>query len=422
MPTIKSLILAAALGVPMLNLITPQKAQALPNAIFGRDTLYDLPASDISNIRNSGFSTVVLFVVDVHANGDLNYDSHADIVRNGAYIGDPGWPSRLAQLKQAPSSVVRIEMCTGGAGAQSWVNIKNLIAQQGTGSSSILYRNFQVLKNTLGIDAICNDDEVAFDGPSAAAFNRMITSLGMKNTLCPYNNVGYWQYLVQNSSIDRVYLQCYDGGAGNNPNTWAGWLGMPCDPGCWFNDSVSTVQSKMSGWGSGCKGGWMWQYEFIKGNLSAYAAAVYNGIGFRGDTWGRFTCRKSGLVLDVIGANTANGTLVEQWGWNKGNNQQWNPEFLSGNQYRIRGRQSGRVLDMAASTTANNANVEIWDWNGGNNQKFTFTNNGGNFYTPIFVHDGKALSVFGGSTSPGANVVQFDYNGGQNAQWEFGPL
>jgi hypothetical protein len=212
MPTIKSLILAAALCVPMLNLITPQKAQALPNAIFGREELYTLNSASIAKIRNSGFSTVVLFVVDVAANGDLNYNGNHPVVSNGQFTDVSGWGARVAALKTSPSSVVRIEVCTGGAGARSWINIKNLIASQGTGPSSILYRNFQALKNALGLDAISNDDEMAFDGPSAAAFNRMITSLGMKNTLCPYNNWDYWQYLCQNSQIDRVYLQCYDGG------------------------------------------------------------------------------------------------------------------------------------------------------------------------------------------------------------------
>ena len=416
---------AAAFAACVLSLAGPYQASAAPNAVFGREELFTLNSGNISALKSSGFTTVILFVVDVESNGDLNYNGDHLIVSNGSYIGDSGWPSRLAALKTPPSSIVRLEVCTGGAGAPSWTNIKNLIASQGTGSGSILYRNFQTLKNTLGIDAICNDDEVQFDSGSAAQFNNMISSLGMKNTLCPYNNPGYWQSVFQNSRIDRIYLQCYDGGAGNDPGTWSGYFGgFPVDPGDWNSDSQSTVRSKMSSWGNeGVKGGFMWQLELMgDGNLAGYAQSVYDGIGFRGNANFRVTCKNSGLVLDAAGAGTGNGTAIDQWYYNGQQNQEWYPNFLGGNQYEMIGVQSGRVLDIGGANTSNNYPVELWDWNSGNNQRFTFTENGGNFFTPIFVHDGKALTVYGGSTSAGTGVVQYDYNGGTNAQWSFGPL
>ncbi len=147
------------------------------------------------------------------------------------------------------------------------VNIKNLIAAQGTGPASILYKNFQVLKSTLGIDAICNDDEVAFDATSAATFNKMITTLGMKNTLCPYNNASYWQSIFNNSSIDAIYLQCYDGGAGNDPGTWNGYFGG-------FKVAARATEVRRTArppfnpefatWAPVCiSGGFMWQLEVI---------------------------------------------------------------------------------------------------------------------------------------------------------------
>jgi hypothetical protein len=161
-------------GLWLLFALSPSLIAA--SVIFGREELFTLNSGNISALKNSGFTTVILFVVDVAANGDLNYNGDHLIITNGTYIGDSGWPSRLAALRTAPTSIMRIEVCTGGAGAQSWNNIKNLIASQGTGPGSILYRNFQTLKNTLGIDAICNDDEAAFDASSAAVFNNMITA------------------------------------------------------------------------------------------------------------------------------------------------------------------------------------------------------------------------------------------------------
>jgi len=253
---------------------------APPVAVFGRESFFTLDSSDTAKLKNSGFNTAVLFVVDVETNGDLNFNGDHLIITNGVYMGDAEWPVRLAALRVAPTSITRIEVCTGGAGAPSWTNIKNLIAAQGTNTGSILYKNFQTLKNTLGIDAICNDDEVAFDSASAIQFNRMITSLGMKNTLCPYNNVSYWQSVFNNSSIDAIYLQCYDGGAGNDPGTWNGYFGgFKVAPGDWSNDGLATVQSKFIAWSPVINGGFIWQFENISAaDLASYATIINTAV------------------------------------------------------------------------------------------------------------------------------------------------
>jgi hypothetical protein len=259
----------------------PLAAKAsLPVAVFGRESFFTLNTADTSKLKNSGFNTAILFVVDVEANGDLNYNGDHLIVTNGVYMGDANWGSRLAALRVAPTSINRIEVCTGGAGAQSWANIKNLIATNGTGPTSILYRNFQALKNALGIDAICNDDEVAFNASSAATFNQMITALGLKNTLCPYNNVSYWQSVFNNSAIDAIYLQCYDGGAGNDPATWDGYFGgFQVAPGDWSNDGLATVASKFNAWSPVIAGGFIWQFENISAaDLASYGAIINKAV------------------------------------------------------------------------------------------------------------------------------------------------
>lgn len=262
-------------------LLAPSVAKAAPPvAVFGRESFFTLNASDTSKLKNSGFNTAILFVVDVETNGDLNYNGDHLVVTNGVYMGDANWGARLAALKVQPTSINRIEVCTGGAGAQSWAHIKSLIATNGTGPTSILYRNFLALKNALGIDAICNDDEVAYDAASAATFNQMITTLGMKNTLCPYNNVGYWQSVFNNSAIDAIYLQCYDGGAGNNPATWNGYFGgFQVAPGDWSNDGLATVQSKFTSWSPVINGGFIWQFEFISAaDLASYGAIINKAV------------------------------------------------------------------------------------------------------------------------------------------------
>jgi len=326
-------ILRVAVGAPMFGLfvlmtvLAPQRLHAAPIAVFGREAFFTLSASDITALKNSGFNTVILFVVDVEANGDLNYNGNHLIVTNGVYMGDPNWGARLAALKQAPTTINRIEFCTGGAGAQSWVNIKNLIASQGTNSGSILYRNFLAMKNALGVEAICNDDEVAYDASSAATFNRMITSLGMKNTLCPYNNSGYWQSIFNNSAIDAIYLQCYDGGAGNNPATWNGYFGgFKVCPGDWYFNSVATVESRFANWSPVISGGFMWQFEYLGNNLNGYATAIKKAVdplvitpssGFSGIAAynQRVFPSSTPLVLSNAGPTALSWTVVNTSAW-----------------------------------------------------------------------------------------------------------
>lgn len=266
---------------------------APPVAVFGREAFFTLNASDTAKLKNSGFNTAILFVVDVEDNGDLNYNGDHLVVTNGVYMGDANWGARLAALKVAPTSITRIEVCTGGAGAQSWAHIKSLIATNGTGPTSILYKNFLALKNAIHMDAICNDDEVAYDAASAATFNQMITTLGMKNTLCPYNNQIYWENVFNNSAIDAIYLQCYDGGGGNNPAAWNGYFGgFQVAPGDWSNDGLTTVASKFNSWSPVINGGFIWQFENISAaDLASYGAIINKavdplvvtpGIGFSG--------------------------------------------------------------------------------------------------------------------------------------------
>lgn len=143
-------------------------------------------------------------------NGDLWYNDHL-IVANGQYVGDPGWPGRLRTLRQAPTSVSRIEVSVGAAGPDDWGVIDGLIRAQGTGPGSILYRNFQALKTATGADGVNDDDEQHYDLASTTAFARMVISQGYRFTFVPYTNMTFWANLKSalGSAVDRVYLQNY---------------------------------------------------------------------------------------------------------------------------------------------------------------------------------------------------------------------
>ncbi|MEV6236232.1 lysyl endopeptidase [Lentzea sp. NPDC051838] len=287
-----------AVVLALCGLMAPAAtAQAGPrSAVFGGGPFYSGGQAEMNTLRSSGFTTVILWSIHVHPNGDLYYNDVL-IVQNGRYVGDAGWPARLRTLKQAPTSVNRIEVSIGAWAVPDWENIAALIKSGGTGSSSILYRNFQALKTATGADAINNDDESFYQVGPTATFARMAVGLGYsKFTFAPYTNSSFWASLKNNlggTIVDRVYLQGYAGGAGNNPSTWNSALGMKVDPGLWSKhgsgcsagDSPATVQSKMRSWkgSAGIVGGFMWLYDDMKkcsaqGTPAQYANAIRAGV------------------------------------------------------------------------------------------------------------------------------------------------
>jgi hypothetical protein len=205
---------------------------------------------------------MILFTMTVQTNGDFTYNGGVPVCTGGVYVGPSNWGSLLAQCKAAPSTVNRIEMCIGGWGDPSWNNLKNQIAANGTNTTTALYRNLVALKNALGIDAIDSDDESAYDAASAIQFGRMCASAGLKLTLCPYTNPGYWQAVRSGlgANCDRVYLQCYDGGAGNNPASWNSYFsGLKVIAGDWdWNRDASFFTNMITWSAAGGPGGFLW--------------------------------------------------------------------------------------------------------------------------------------------------------------------
>ncbi|BDI29280.1 hypothetical protein CCAX7_13310 [Capsulimonas corticalis] len=257
-------ILSAAVALTF-GAAAPQRASANATAVMfcpgNMGYPNGLTTSEINGYRASGMTTMILFSMSVSANGDFVYGG-LPIVQNGVYNGPSNWPGLLSQCRTSPSSIGRIEMCIGGWGDASYTNIKNRIAADGTGSGTVLYRNLQALKSGLGIDAIDYDDEQTYDSGSAVSFGNMVGAVGMKVTLCPYTNSGYWSAVKSGlgGTVDAIYLQCYDGGAGNDVGAWNNYFGgMKVIPGYWDYERDATFQNKMLAWkNNGSVGGFLW--------------------------------------------------------------------------------------------------------------------------------------------------------------------
>jgi len=285
--------------------------------IFGGGPFYKNAAANITEIENSGFTEAIVWSVEVSSTGDLNFNGEFPLTSNGVYVGAqtyPNFASDMAQLKQG--TVKRVTFSVGSSNYGDWENIKALVNSQGTGPTSILYKDFQALKTAIpALDAIDFDDENSFDEPSTVAFGVMLGNLGLKSIPDAFDNNTYWESVVSEintelpGTVDGVHLQAYAGGAGNNPCVGWNFGTVPVWPGLWDqNDTPSQVQSIMSGWNSQCgiNGGFLWLYDDIVGTglAAQYATAINNAVGGKAFT----LTGPSQIFLDQ--SSTASGTIT----------------------------------------------------------------------------------------------------------------
>jgi hypothetical protein len=212
-------------------------AAALPAknlAMFGRG-LYPGDDKAYQLLKKSGFTTVLLSSFYIHADGDLySGDSHDPIIHNGKWVGDASYVTRVRDLKKK-SSITRIEILLEGRWYGQPPNTFDFIRDwydpsksvpgitTGIGEQSTLYNICKVLKEVLGADAFCIDDESVYDSPSIIAMGKVAAKLNMHMTLCPFRLNNYWKEILKETDtniVDALYLQCYDGGIRNEIKDW----------------------------------------------------------------------------------------------------------------------------------------------------------------------------------------------------------
>jgi hypothetical protein len=271
-------------------------AQVGFTGIFGGGPFYK-DAAAITEIENSGFTEAIVWSVEVSSVGDLNFNGEFPLTSGGVYVGNqtyPNFPADMATLKQG--TVKRVTFSVGSSNVGDWQDITALVKAQGTGPTSILYKDFAALKAAIpALDAIDFDDENSFNSPTTIAFAVMLGNLGYHVMPDPFDNNSYWTTLVSKintqlpGTVDGVHLQAYAGGSGNSPCVDWNFGSVPVFPGLWdANDTPSQVETIMSGWHTQCGiiGGFMWLYDdFVGTGLAAqYANAINTAVGGPGFT------------------------------------------------------------------------------------------------------------------------------------------
>ena len=270
-------------------------ANTMCAGIYGGGAIYKGGIMSVGCLKASGFTEVIVWNIAVNSDGDLNFNYEFPLVQGGKYVGDathPDFQSNMAFIKTAPTKVTRLTFSIGSSNRGVFQNIQQLITEQGTGSTSILYKNFQVLKTYFpDLDGIDFDDENCYDTSSMVSFAVMLGQLGFDVSLCPYTNNDFWINVAKQANAGRpgtvtaVHLQCYDGGGINSPCSGWDFGSIPVYPGLAANgSSASDVETSMSAWAETCaiSGGFIWDYDFFWPNnldrVQLYASALNEGI------------------------------------------------------------------------------------------------------------------------------------------------
>ena len=260
-------------------------------ALYAGGSVYYGRDYAINELKQSGFSHVIVWTIHIEADGSLGFNAEFPLVANGEYIGDSSYPafrSDITSLKSGATSIERLEFGLSSAGSGTYANVRKLLECQqahcGTGPNSILYRNFRALRDAFpSVDALNNDDESTYHLSTAVPFHVMLADIGFKTAVVPYQVRSFWQSFINQvndarpGSVDLLYLQVYAGGAGNDPCSWD--LGLPVIAGLWSRfDSPASMQSRMQSWKQRCgiSGGFVWLYDDIDNSprVGQYAAAI----------------------------------------------------------------------------------------------------------------------------------------------------
>ena len=431
----------------------------------------------IEKLRNSGFTYIILFNINVEPDGTLTTDGET-VCKDGKYVfgnTQPNYVSDIKKLKQAPTTISRIEICIGGWGNESFRRIKELINSHGVGSGTILYKNFKALKNAIPeIDAVNNDDEYCYDVATAVKFHQMMYELGYKTTIAPYANRSFWENLVSQlgDRCDRVLIQCYDGGAGNNPSDWhLGNRAVHAGRMNYQEGGVDACIAQMESWkkNNGVSGGFIWLYNDETWNLNQWAtrmlrvfgtkkcddciASLYADSDYRGysKSLGEGSYTQADLAMygisakDISSLKVTKGfkiTLYENADFT-GNSKSWTTDAsfvggdwndkacsvriepngksgLSGN-FKIMNRNSGKYLDLDNNKTDNNTAIVQFDDEGVDaSQTWTFTEvmKGKGVYSICsYGNKNRGMDVADFSKDNGAQVQLYDYLGNPHQQF-----
>ncbi len=132
----------------------------------------------------------------------------------------------------------------------------------------------------------------------------------------------------------------------------------------------------------------------------------------------RIVNRNSGMVVDVSGRATANGSRVIQWPWNGGANQKWTFVSAGDGYWKIRDTNSGKLLEVSGLSRADAGATGIWDDTDAPQQHWAVSATGDGHHVLTNRFSGLVLDVANGATTEGAAVDQHVGDLSTREQWQ----
>jgi hypothetical protein len=421
----KRWLLCEVAGVFLLLCSAYADAAAVKGLYVGND-FYAPNESTQNAARASGFTRLFLSFFHVDEHGDVTYNN-TPVVRNGLYVGDASWGTKLAALRKQPTSIDRLELAFGGGQEDaSFANIRNLLAAQGTSSNSILYKDFLALKEATGADAIQLIDERTYNTSSTVALGKIVTALDMKVTFRAYTNQNFWANVKSQlgDHADTLYLVCYGDGTNNDVSSWTRTFGgSAIYPGLWGNtDTSASAMLKMRTWRQtlGINGGFIWLNGFMPDDAGKWAGALSYGLDSIATL--RVVNKNSGKSLNLVDGSTTNGSAINQSAYAAGNNQRWIlVPTEKGDHFKIISWVSGKCASIAFDSSMAGAQVWTWDDNNDPSQQFDLMDAGNGWFEIKNVRSGLVLEIAGGSTADNAIIQQNVDTGAASQMWRFYP-
>lgn len=256
------------------------------------------PAKAIQVFQQSGFNTMILGLFHVDSTGTISFND-TTIIQNGQYVGDTSWPATVGSI--IGGTVKTVCASIGGGGVSDYTNIEAIYkANNNSFAGTALATNLAALRQLFpAISIIDLDCEESIDDTTLVGFCALVAGLGFQITFCPYRDQTFWITALSNlqtiapGAVVWWNLQCYDGGGGNVPSSWAHAIARKIPgfdtrgyivAGDWTYDDPATVQQRLSQFAKdpSVGGGFIWTLDMMlqKGapTVDAYATAIIKAV------------------------------------------------------------------------------------------------------------------------------------------------
>ncbi len=252
-----------------------------------------------SILKKSGIETVILFAFHVNTEGDITFNDPPTLIAydkktsKSAYQGNAQWPAQLQDLIGPGSTITQIEGCIGGYTTNDFLHIKSIYDSNGKSfANTPLQSNFKLFRSTFPMITLIDmdvegPDDGNYDSASFIAFCQMLIGLGFGITFCPYENQDYWtgalSALTKSNpgAVKWWNLQCYAGGAGNDADTWAGYItaalpGFKTNGYILVSDWSRFYNTQDQAWEGDCVPAFELQMKHSKGEKSVGGGFLWN--------------------------------------------------------------------------------------------------------------------------------------------------